>query len=144
MLSVKQEDNYNLGTIYLVQPCELVGTNRYKIGCSKNTNLERVKKGYKKGTRYICISECINPFILESKIKKAFDNKYKLIAGNEYYEGEENCMYKLFIDIISTHKLEIHVVDTKKVNTNCDACGGSRRSYWSDGIYGKCMDCCDF
>ena len=24
----------NKGIIYLIQPCELVGTNKYKIGCS--------------------------------------------------------------------------------------------------------------
>mgnify|MGYP006090550431 CR=1 FL=1 len=41
------------GIIYLIQPAELVGTNRYKIGCSKKPNLDRVKKGYKKGTRYL-------------------------------------------------------------------------------------------
>ena len=46
------------GIIYFIQPAELVGTNRYKIGCSKNANLDRCKKGYKKETRFICIMEC--------------------------------------------------------------------------------------
>ncbi len=38
----------NKGIIYLIQPCELVGTSRYKIGCSRNPNLDRCKNGYKK------------------------------------------------------------------------------------------------
>jgi hypothetical protein len=90
----------NRGIIYLIQPAELVGTNRYKFGCSSNPNLERCKKGYKNGSRYLCIMECINPFILEKKIKIEFDNKFKLIAGNEYYEGNENEILNIFVTIV--------------------------------------------
>ena len=90
----------NKGIIYLLQPCELVGTNRYKIGCSKKPNLDRCKFGYKKGTRYICIIECFNPLLLENKIKLEFNKKFKLIAGNEYFEGNEYNMFKLFNKII--------------------------------------------
>jgi hypothetical protein len=43
------------GIIYLIQPAELVGTNRFKIGCSNNTNLIRCKTGYKKGSIYIYV-----------------------------------------------------------------------------------------
>ncbi len=69
------------GIIYLVQPAELVGTSRYKIGCSGNTTLNRIKNGYKSGTRYISIFECEEPFKLENEIKKIFNKKFKLIAG---------------------------------------------------------------
>ena len=31
--------NSNNGLIYFVQPAELVGTNRYKVGASKNSNI---------------------------------------------------------------------------------------------------------
>lgn len=37
-----------MGIIYLIQPAELVGTNRYKIGCSKKDDLSRLTTGYKK------------------------------------------------------------------------------------------------
>ena len=47
--------NNKKGTIYLIQPAELVGTERYKIGCSAKNDLERCKKGYKKGTRFMDI-----------------------------------------------------------------------------------------
>jgi hypothetical protein len=34
------------GIIYLIQPAELIGTNRYKIGMSNKLNLDRCKTGY--------------------------------------------------------------------------------------------------
>ncbi len=37
------------GIIYMVQPAELVGTPRYKIGCSEKKTLDRCRNGYKKG-----------------------------------------------------------------------------------------------
>ena len=64
------------GIIYLIQPSELVGTNRYKIGCSKDASLNRCINGYKKGTRYITIMECINPLLLEKNIKNEFNKLF--------------------------------------------------------------------
>ena len=32
----------NKGIIYLIQPCELVGTSRYKIGCSKKISEKKI------------------------------------------------------------------------------------------------------
>jgi len=86
----------NKGLIYLIQPSELVGTKRYKIGMSKSPNLDRCKNGYKKGSRYICIMECIEPLVLEENIKRQFNEKFKLIAGNEYYEGNEKDILNAF------------------------------------------------
>ena len=94
----------NKGIIYLVQPTELIGSQRYKIGCSKNTELERVKKGYKKGTRYIYIIECYDPFTLEKNIKKIFNEKFKLIAGYEYFEGDETKIKEEFFNGISQYE----------------------------------------
>ena len=90
----------NKGLIYLIQPSELVGTERYKIGMSNNPNLDRCKNGYKKGSRYICIMECIEPLILEGNIKKQFNEKFKLIAGNEYYEGNEKDILNTFNNLV--------------------------------------------
>jgi hypothetical protein len=92
------------GIIYFIQPAEIVGTNRYKIGCSKNPDLNRCNKGYKKSTRFICIMECNNPFELERKIKDTFKNKFKLFCGNEYFCGDEKNMLKEFIEIIFLHE----------------------------------------
>mgnify|MGYP001172134295 CR=1 FL=1 len=87
------------GIIYFVQPAELVGTERYKVGCSSNPSLKRIKTGYKKGTRIINIFKCEAPFEIEKKIKRAFNDKFKLIAGTEYFEGNEQEMSQLFLDI---------------------------------------------
>lgn len=94
-----------MGTIYLIQPAELIDTNRFKIGCSATNNLERCKKGYKKGSRYIIIMECQKPFEIEKEIKKVFNDKFKLIAGKEYFEGNEEDIKKVFHDTVSTFQL---------------------------------------
>ena len=94
------------GIIYLIQPAELVKTNRYKIGCSKSPNLDRCKNGYKKGSRYIIIMECNNPHILEKNIKDNFNKLFKLIAGNEYFEGDENIMKETFLHLCKDGKIK--------------------------------------
>jgi hypothetical protein len=90
------------GIIYLIQPAELTGTNRYKIGCSSNSSLKRLKS-YREGSQYICISECKEPFILERKIKKIFNDKFKLTAGYEFFEGCLYDMKKVFLETILSH-----------------------------------------
>jgi hypothetical protein len=89
------------GIIYLVQPCELVGTNRYKIGMSSKTTLDRVIKGYRKGTRYLNIQEVEYPLELEKKIKNKFNNKFSLIAGKEYFEGDEYDIRNSFVRMVN-------------------------------------------
>ena len=93
------------GIIYLVQPCELVGTNRYKIGMSSKPTLERVSKGYKKGTRYLNIQEVEQPLELEKKIKKKFNEKFCLIAGREFFEGNETEIKRNFIEIVNENDI---------------------------------------
>jgi hypothetical protein len=91
------------GIIYLVQPAELVGTNRYKIGCSKKNDLSRCKNGYKHGTRYIHIMECAEPYNIERQLKRVFTDKFKLIAGREYFEGNESVMITEFFNIVNKY-----------------------------------------
>lgn len=92
------------GIVYLVQPVELIGTNRYKIGCSAKNDLSRCKNGYKNGTRYITIMECTEPFKIESQIKSVFTEKFMLIAGKEYFEGNETEMKTNFFEIVTNYK----------------------------------------
>lgn len=63
----------NFGIVYLIQPGELVGTDRYKIGMSEKKDLSRISK-YKKNTRILHLATCINPSKLESAIKKNLIN----------------------------------------------------------------------
>ena len=97
----------NKGIIYIIQPAELINTNRYKIGCSLKNNLDRCKNGYKIGTRYLYIMECDDPLLLEKEIKDEFIKKFKLIAGREYFEGNKNIMLSTFLEIINNYKLEL-------------------------------------
>ena len=83
--------------VYLVQPVELVGTNRYKIGMSSLSNLSRIRS-YKNGTRYLCVFEKTNALATEQKLIRAFRQRYRLIGGNEYFEvDDEQQMIELFI-----------------------------------------------
>ena len=91
------------GIVYLIQPAELIDTNRYKIGCSQNTKLKRITNDYKNGTRYILIMECDNPFEVEKNIKILFRKQFKLIAGHEYFEGDEKLMKDSFIKTIDDY-----------------------------------------
>ncbi len=92
----------NMPHVYLVQPAELVGTNRYKLGMSSLSNLSRVKS-YKVGTRYLCIFEQVDALATERKLKRAFCDRYRRIAGLEYFEvNDEAGMVKLFMDIATS------------------------------------------
>ena len=94
------KNSNNTGIIYLIQPVELIGTNHYKIGCSSKNNLDRCKKGYKTGSRFIIIMECNEPFIVEHEIKKQFTSKFTLIYGREYFKGNEQDLKKEFYNIV--------------------------------------------
>lgn len=93
-----------MGIVYLIQPCELIGTNRFKIGCSSSSTIDRIKN-YKKGTLCLQICECDKPFKLEKIIKEEFNNKFKRIAGNEYFEGDKEEMKTLFINITTNKNI---------------------------------------
>lgn len=104
-----------MGYIYLLQPAELVGTNRYKIGISSKDNLNRLKS-YGNGTRYIFFMECIDFLHIENKLKDAFNKSecIKLIKGKEYFEGDECNIIKIFMTVIWDTKLK-HIVDRDRV-----------------------------
>jgi hypothetical protein len=114
------------GIIYFIQPAELVETDRYKIGCSKSPDLKRCKEGYRKGSRYICIMECNNPLVLEKKIKDEFNKLFKLVAGTEYFIGDETMMIQTFLKITEDYEGNIgdqlgiisNTNDTDDINPN--------------------------
>ena len=85
-----------MGIVYLIQPAELVGTDRVKVGCSNKSDLTRVTKGYKNGTISICICSTEEPFVLEKTIIGVFKERFKLLTGNEYFVGDINDMRKVF------------------------------------------------
>ncbi len=119
------------GIIYLVQPAELVGTSRFKVGMSKSPTLERVKKGYRNGTRYLHIMEIkgIDHLqFMESDIKKIFNKEFKLIAGTEYFEGDESAVKTAFLKrvLVGNNSFEFKEI------VNNDEC-----IFCEDGIFGE-------
>ncbi len=95
------------GIIYLIQPCQLLGTNRYKIGCSKKSDLSRMKN-YLKGTRFLGTFIVQNPLKVEAKLKKLFSKKFNCYAGKEWFEGNEydiTTTFTKFVLDINDYKL---------------------------------------
>jgi hypothetical protein len=100
----------------------LIGTNRYKIGCSAKNDLSRCKNGYKNGTRYITIMECTEPFKIESHIIRVFNEKFMLIAGKEYFEGNELDMKTNFFEIVTNYKPSEKPSIPDKQDLTCNIC----------------------
>lgn len=95
-----------MGYVYLLQPAELVGTCRYKIGISSKDNLNRLRS-YGCGTRYIFFLECEDFFGVERSLKREFgmEKKIRLIKGKEYFEGDEKTILKIFMRVMWREKL---------------------------------------
>lgn len=98
------------GIIYLVQPAELLGTDRYKVGCSGSNTLKRCSRGYKVGTRYLIIMECEHPYYVEKQLKRVFTDKFRICAGKEYFSGNEKEMIYSFMEIFKMYAYDKPVV----------------------------------
>lgn len=91
------------GIVYLIQPSELVGTERYKLGCSGKSCTQRLS-AYKKGTRVLCVNLVKKPFFVEKKLKESFLQEFDVVAGNEYFiTTDERKMYLKFHEIVGKY-----------------------------------------
>lgn len=91
------------GIVYLIQPSELVGTERYKLGCSGKSCTQRLS-AYKKGTRVLCVNLVKKPFLVEKKLKETFLQEFDVVAGNEYFiTNDERKMYLKFHEIVGRY-----------------------------------------
>jgi len=99
-------DTTKNGIVYLIQPAELVGTNKYKIGMSNSASLLRLK-AYKKNTRYLSIMECDNPQITEKNIINMLNNLNgcKKFVGREYFECDEKTILSAFTDLVVNNRI---------------------------------------
>ena len=91
------------GCVYLVQPDILIGTNRYKIGLTKQNDFSRSSKNI----RVLNIRGCNNPDFILNKIKESFKQIFKLIARNEYFEGDEISMINTFNKIVNDNEYNV-------------------------------------
>lgn len=89
--------------IYLLREREFIKTkeNIYKIGRTAQPNLCRLLS-YPNGTQLLFQMYCYNSKLVENKLIKLFEKKYKLRKeiGNEYFEGNCNNMIKDIYDNI--------------------------------------------
>ena len=90
------------GLVYLLQPGYCEGTNRYKIGMSRDQTFKRVIRGYPKNTSVYCINgSLVNPVEVERALIHQFDESFvKSACGHEYYEGNIKYMIDIFQDIV--------------------------------------------
>ena len=95
-----------MGIVYLVQPTELIGTNRYKVGCSLKDDLTRINTGYHKGTTPHLIEKVDNPFEVEKAILQCFRQHFDHVAGNEYFSGDIVVMIQCFKAVTATFTTE--------------------------------------
>jgi hypothetical protein len=117
-LTNMETDENMKGYVYMVIPEELKNTDRVKIGMSKLNNDSRIKS-YGKNVKLIIKFNCDNPIYIEKKIINTFKENFKLIKGNEYFEGDIKEMKKIFIQQLQLYLTEnyIQFVD-KYVNEN--------------------------
>jgi hypothetical protein len=115
--------------IYLIQDGKDIGTNIFKIGKTKQgiDNIIKLKRlhGYSKGTiqyntwlvSYTILDD------LEIKIKTYFKNKYVLVRGYEWFEGNVKEMKKDIDIIIENYDTENYILNEPITNhTNIEKC----------------------
>lgn len=125
------------GLLYLIQPAELVGTSRYKIGYSKNNDLNKFRKDYKKGSRFLDIYEYDRSCLLVREIRNNFNTKFKLVAGRTYYEGNENDIKKNFNAIINNYALANNSNVNNSNNLLLQLCSKTKTNQYISNLYSK-------
>ncbi len=145
----------DLAYIYLIQDGNDKGTNIFKIGrtVQKGSDSRKIKRiqGYSKGTVTYNLWKVDDHMLneIENHIKISFKDKYVLSRGTEWFEGDVVQMKKdidiLIDEIIKKYKSGVRAKDEDEDDSDsecyeCLACNGTGISYWSDGIYGNCLE----
>ncbi len=99
------------GFIYLLQPFELINTNKYILTTSNYCIIGKFKQ-YKNGVRCLFAYECNNYNNILLNIKKKFIEIFKFI-DNKYFEGDELDMIKIFINYIMNYLNNININEYK-------------------------------
>jgi len=95
--------------VYFIQPSELDGTNKYKIGVSNN--FENFYNRYGIGSTWISINEVSDSTIVKKMLRKIFNDKFVRVQGYKYFMGNCNEMLKEYNTIVMPYVLEKLEVD---------------------------------
>ena len=132
------------GYCHLIQSTELIGTDVYKIGCSRQSDLSRINKGYHKGTKPVYITLVEHPFDAERLIKKHFTKRFTIKAGTEIFSGKLADMKQCYKTAINEYETLYETIieenkDTPINSLTCPKCGKllSRKQRLNDHLL-KC------
>ena len=112
--------------IYLLQDGEYTGTNVYKVGRTvQRSGDTRVLRRLKQYNRWTIVENTFRVRVdqvneIETNIKRLFRDKYRLVRGTEWFEGDVDEMYEDISTIIN---------DYKKRHKRCDADDKSSITY---------------
>lgn len=90
-----------MGIVYLIQPAECKGINRYKIGCSGQHNELSRLKSYKSGSKVIVLfGDIPDPMAVEREIIEQFKKRFEIACGREYFNGDIHDMRECFVKCV--------------------------------------------
>ena len=91
-----------MGIVYFIQPAEHVGTDRYKLGCSRESCTRRVDLGYNDGTVVHLVEHVGDPFEVERALVRRFNERFTRVGGREFFAGDVKQMLKCFKAVTET------------------------------------------
>jgi len=91
------------GIVYLIQPGNLLGTDRYKVGCSKSQTFRRCN-GYGIETKIVLVLKVDDPYKAETFILRELCKKYKPYYGNEWFAGNEDVIYNDVLEAFTEYR----------------------------------------
>lgn len=123
-----------MGVVYLIQPAELKGTDRYKVGCSHNDGVSRITTGYNLTTVTFLVVNVDDPFEVERRLVHEFTQRFHQLPGSrEYFAGNILHMMACFRAITSdTLDAKLALLEAPPLQKNqCPKCRKvfSRKDY---------------
>ena len=79
----------------------------FKIGCSDKSGYDRIKS-YGKEVKILALFEVKDCREVEKNLKVLFNSKFRLIAGKEHFQGNEDEIKLEFLKTVYTHQINSH------------------------------------
>ena len=111
-----------MGIVYLVQDNKHLGTNRYKIGVSKDDVCFSRLRSYGANRRQLCISRHKKYKQVEDVLIEEFNRAFELFYGREWFKGDENEMVELFEMVCQHCKLKLEFYNLEHYNYKTKKC----------------------